>query len=68
MKIIFFYQLPPSKLKIIIKKFFLNNYQLILTQLIIIHATPDSPIIGFTQVTQYILSVTCTMNFSGAKF
>ena len=63
-----FYQLPPSKLKIIIKKFSLNNYQLIFTQLIIIHATPDSPILRFTQVTQYILSVTYAMNFSGAIF
>ena len=36
--------------------------------MIAMHATPDNPILGFTQVAQHILNVICAMNFSGAKF
>ena len=41
-----FYQPSPSNIKIVIKKFF-KQQQLILTQLIIVHAASGSPILGF---------------------
>ena len=46
-----FYQLSPNKLKVTIKNFIFKQLQLILTQLIVMHATLGSPILDFTQVT-----------------
>ena len=39
-----------------------------ITQSIIMHATSDCSILGFTQFTQHTLSILYTMNFSGAEF
>ena len=35
--------------------------------MIVMQAMSGSPILGFMQVTQHILNVTCKMNFSGVK-
>ena len=57
-----------SLLKITIKIIF-KQLQLILTQLIGMHATSDRPTLGFTQVTQPILKqILCAINCSAAKF
>ena len=42
-----FYQSSPSNINIIIKKLLFKQQQLILTQLIIMHAASGSPILGF---------------------
>ena len=64
MKIIFFVNHQVS-LRSLLK----NSFQTtIVTQLIIMHPTSDSPTTGFTQGAQLILSVTCALNFSGYKF
>ena len=69
MKVIFFYQLSPSKLKtIIVKKILCKQLQLILIQFIVMQEISDSSILGFTQVTQHILNIIYAMNSSGVKF
>ena len=56
MKIIFFANYHQVSLRSLLKILF-KQLQLILTQLIVIHVTPDSPILGFTEITQLILNV-----------
>ena len=69
MKVIFFYQLSPSKLKNIIeKKILCKQLQLILIQFIVMQEISDSSILGFTQVTRHILNIIYAMNSSGVKF
>ena len=68
MKVIFFDQLSPSKLKIIIKKNLCKQLQLILTQFIVVQEISGSSILGFTQVTQHLLNIIYAMNSSGVKF
>ena len=46
--------LSASKLKIFNKKSFFKQLRLILTQLIFIDVTLDSPMLGFMQFTQHI--------------
>ena len=69
MKVIFFYQLSPSKLKtIIVKKILCKQLQLILIQFIVMQEISGSSILGFTQVTQHVLNIIYAMNSSGVKF
>ena len=49
-----FSPLSASKLKIFNKKSFFKQLRLILTQLIFIDVTLDSPVLGFMQFTQHI--------------
>ena len=69
MKVIFFYQLSPSKLKNITeKKILCKQLQLILIQFIVMQEISDSSILAFTQVTRHILNIIYAMNSSGVKF
>ena len=69
MKVIFFYQLSPSKLKtIIVKKILCKQLQLILIQFIVMQEISGSSILGFTQVTQHVLNIIYAMNSSGVEF
>ena len=45
-----------------------KQLQLILTKLIVMHATPNNPIIGFPKVSQHILNVIYVMKLSESKF
>ena len=45
-----------------------KQLQLILTQLIVMHATPNNSIIGFPKVSQHILNVIYVMKLSESKF
>ena len=68
MKLIFFINCHQVSLRLLFKNSFFKQLQLVLTQLIIMHAMSASLILGFKQFDQHILPVLFAMNFSGSKF